>query len=432
MREKNKHSVCGGTLLLVLRMSRAAGVAPISFGPHGLNVSKPMYIYSLIFIFVMNVIILTGFLLDISEPHKSLRANTLTETVCWVSNLCVVTALALVGCVGAPKRCACFIDVLSGIHKIRNHFGYAEEKSAERSFYLIIFWLFVICLGILSLTDIAFYTYSALQVNKELYKLYLFSFFYIEYYIEILLGFQFLLIMFHVRLGLADLNCKLKDLLQALDKQNNKDRSVIVDNFMSPRAKPFNYMIPLHVECEPDIFRVEASRTIRVLIFAYESICELLRKLEQSHGTVLLVLLQSFFLHSIITPYNLITIYAETGSIWFAAIQVGWFSLHACNVVLIVEPCHRMQVEVPMQCVVGCSHIEMDTTRELVSRLVRRADAALAGGLRVFYRVLALNRPAVAPLGLCVLGRPLVVSMLGAVTTYLVIILQFKASDELL
>ncbi|CAG4934206.1 unnamed protein product [Colias eurytheme] len=370
MREKDKHSVCGGTLLLVLRMSRAAGVAPISFGPHGLNASKPMYIYSLIFIFVMNVIILTGFLLDISEPHKSLRANTLTEAVCWVSNLCVVTALALVGCVGAPKRCACFIDVLNGIHKIRNHFGYVQEKSAERSFYLIVFWLFVICLGILSLTDIAFYIYNALQVNKE-------------------------------------------------HKQNNKDRSVIVDNFMSPRAKPLNCMIPLHVECESDIFRVEASRTIRVLIFAYESICELLRKLEQSHGTILLVLLQSFFLHSIITPYNLITIYAETGSIWFAAIQVGWFSLHACNVVLIVEPCHRMQ-------------LEMDTTRELVSRLVRRADAALAGGLRVFYRVLALNRPAVAPLGLCVLGRPLVVSMLGAVTTYLVIILQFKASDELL
>ncbi|XP_038217506.1 gustatory receptor for sugar taste 43a-like [Zerene cesonia] len=113
---------------------------------------------------------------------------------------------------------------------------------------------------------------------------------------------------------------------------------------------------------------------------------------------VLLVLLQSFFLHAIITPYNLITMYAETSSIYFIAIQVSWFCFHACNVVLIVEPCHQMQ-------------LEMDTTRELVSRLVRRSDAALSRALQVFYRVLTLNQPVVAPLGVCVLGRPLVVSV---------------------
>ncbi|XP_038217359.1 BRCA1-associated protein [Zerene cesonia] len=110
-------------------MSRVAGVAPISFGPSGVRVSKPIFIYSLTFIIGLNVIILTGFSVDISEPRISLRANTLTETVCWVLNLCVVSALSVVGCVGAPARCTCFIDILHKIHKVVQYYSYLTQTS---------------------------------------------------------------------------------------------------------------------------------------------------------------------------------------------------------------------------------------------------------------------------------------------------------------
>ncbi|XP_045503571.1 gustatory receptor for sugar taste 43a-like [Colias croceus] len=99
--------------------------------------------------------------------------------------------------------------------------------------------------------------------------------------------------------------------------------------------------------------------------------------------------------------------------------QLSWLLFHGTNLTLVVEPCHYTQVE-------------MDRTRVLLSQITLRASTFsedLSIELSVFYKMLFLKSTNYTPLGMCVLGRPLILAILGAVTTYLVIIFQFRSSD---
>ncbi|XP_045516872.1 uncharacterized protein LOC123709520 [Pieris brassicae] len=153
----------------------------------------------------------------------------------------------------------------------------------------------------------------------------------------------------------------------------------------------------------------QASEEIRVLWLVYELVCDLIRRVNRGYGLILLLLLQSFFLHFIMTPYYMINLYQIPSGLSTLGQQVAWFHFHAASVILIVEPCHGVQQQ-------------MAKTRSLVSKLMcqTRPYGSLSRSLAAFFRSLTLEQPLIAPLGMSVLERPLLITILGVVSTYLV------------
>ncbi|XP_026763878.3 gustatory receptor for sugar taste 43a-like [Galleria mellonella] len=97
-----------------------------------------------------------------------------------------------------------------------------------------------------------------------------------------------------------------------------------------------------------------------------------------------------------------------------------WCIVHFISLILLVEPCHWTQEEV-------------NRTHILVSLLTDRASAAdnlLNAELNQFYKHLTLNKVAFSPLGMFTMGRPLCATIVGILSTYLVIIFQFQTAAD--
>ncbi|XP_045486977.1 uncharacterized protein LOC110998536 [Pieris rapae] len=153
----------------------------------------------------------------------------------------------------------------------------------------------------------------------------------------------------------------------------------------------------------------QANEEVRMLWLVYELVCDLIRRVDRGYGLILLLLLQSFFLHFIMTPYYMLNISEIPSGLSSIGQQVAWFHFHAASVILIVEPCHRVQQE-------------MAKTRSLVSKLMcqTRSYDSLSRSLAAFFKSLSLEQPLIAPLGMSVLERPLLITILGVVSTYVV------------
>ncbi|XP_045454229.1 gustatory receptor for sugar taste 43a-like [Melitaea cinxia] len=161
-------------------------------------------------------------------------------------------------------------------------------------------------------------------------------------------------------------------------------------------------------------------KTVRDLSIAYGAICDVMRYLDDGHGLLLLFIIGSFFLQLIITPYYLINaIYTSTGRINSIFLQICWCIYHFLCMLVVVEPGYQTQKE-------------MDKIQVLVfylMRFVAPMDPMLVD-LNIFYKQLHENRPQYTPFGMCILSRHLTVTIIGAVTTYLVIIFQFRAYEN--
>ncbi|XP_073948597.1 uncharacterized protein isoform X2 [Choristoneura fumiferana] len=104
------------------------------------------------------------------------------------------------------------------------------------------------------------------------------------------------------------------------------------------------------------------------------------------------------------------------------AMQVNWSMFHMINLILIVEPCHWTQEE-------------RDHTGHLLSQLtvyLAPKCERISKELDQFAKQVTLDNAQFRPLGIHTLARPLVATILGGVTTYLVIIMQFQKISDLL
>ncbi|XP_046964228.1 uncharacterized protein LOC124533108 [Vanessa cardui] len=168
------------------------------------------------------------------------------------------------------------------------------------------------------------------------------------------------------------------------------------------------------------------NKSVRDLSNAYTGICDILRRIDDSHGFVLLLILIAFFMQLIITPYYLITtlceynlfLHTSMNQIHYIVLQICWCIYHIISMLMVVEPCYQTQKE-------------MDRTQVLVLHLMRYISPTdpMFVDVDIFCKQLYLDRPYYAPLGMCTISRPLTVTIIGAVTTYLVIIFQLRSYE---
>ncbi|XP_047538582.1 uncharacterized protein LOC125072114 [Vanessa atalanta] len=305
-------------------------------------------------------VILSGFALDLlTEPKRSLRVRTPTSRMIWVANLSIVILITGVAAYRAPS----------------------------------------------------------------LRTLFLYSFLYYEYFIVLLVELQFILIAQKLLSALRLVNDALQQLMVSFKTQGNnyynrfRNEFTTYDNYALKESstvpnKVINYVVDsLTVKEKLDdkkYFRKD-TRTVRDLSNAYTGICDILRRIDESHGFLLLLILISFFMQLIITPYYLIT----------TLFQISWCMYHIISMLMVVEPCYQTQKE-------------MDRTQVLVSYLMRYISSTdpMFVDVDIFCKQLYLDRPSYTPLGMCTISRPLTVTIIGAVMTYLVIIIQLRSYES--
>ncbi|KAL4711943.1 hypothetical protein ACJJTC_006112 [Scirpophaga incertulas] len=146
-------------------------------------------------------------------------------------------------------------------------------------------------------------------------------------------------------------------------------------------------------------------------------LCDVIRRIDRSYGAPLVAILISTLLHLIVTPYFLIMeiIVSQVLRIHFLVLQFLWCVTHSLRMFVVVEPSHY-------------TIMEGKRTENLVCWLMTMAPSSgsLSTRIELFSRQLMLRTVAYSPMGICTLDRPLMASILGAVTTYLVIVIQFQ------
>ncbi|OWR54815.1 putative chemosensory receptor 4 [Danaus plexippus plexippus] len=99
----------------------------------------------------------------------------------------------------------------------------------------------------------------------------------------------------------------------------------------------------------------------------------------------------------------------------FFIYELLWMINHIADILLLIEPFHRM-------------NREMEHTKIVMSKLLNTMshNTALYYELDNFYQQFTLNLQGLTPLGLCHLNRPLIATIVGFLVTFLSIMNQFK------
>ncbi|XP_026333111.1 uncharacterized protein LOC113240106 [Hyposmocoma kahamanoa] len=358
------------SLALTLYVSRFFGVAPVSFKKKRnsifVSVSPAMYAFSCFLLLALHASIISGLVLDLNvASHRTVRVRSATSSLAWLTELVVVTVLITFAVYYGPKR-----------------------------------------------------------VNLNVVCLYLC--FYLEFMATFPLELQFMDIVMKIVSAQKAINNALAEFVCQIDSREKYNVKVVNFDYLLDKANVdeadnSSKNTTKYVKESASQISKKDTKLFRYLIVSYGAICDVVRQINDSNAILLVVLLLSFFLHLIVSPYYLISFWVSTKH-WVvsAKLQIGMCIFHTFNMMIIIEPAHR------------CTE-EMENTKILLSQLTRRVTRPgepLFHELDLFHKQIVLNAASFTPMGICSLKRSIITTIFGGVTTYLVIILQFRALDQ--
>ncbi|XP_055625788.1 gustatory receptor for sugar taste 43a isoform X5 [Toxorhynchites rutilus septentrionalis] len=161
-----------------------------------------------------------------------------------------------------------------------------------------------------------------------------------------------------------------------------------------------------------------SNRMIEDLAYIHASLSTAVILVSNTFGVALLAVLGSCLLHLVATSYFLMVELVGDKDAVFSWIQALWLFIHIFRFLLTVEPCHL-------------TNVESRRTMSIVCNLMRTCKDMLAKErLESFWRQLVGNNSVFTACGLCTIDRHIITSYCGAITTYLVILIQFKEADD--
>ncbi|XP_059054013.1 gustatory receptor for sugar taste 43a-like [Achroia grisella] len=438
------HCVVAGAHALVLRVSSIFGLAPLRFEPCGsgfsVSISNAMCIYSYILVTVLVVLTISGLVAEINVGLElAVRMSSTTSQVVSMCDILIVVLTAGAGVYGAPKRMRSMLKFMNSIASVDTSIGGKYTQATERKVRAVLLAI-LIYFFVLLIDDLCFYVVYAKKVGRQWNVLLNYIGFYVLWYMVMILELQFAFTALSVRARFQAINDALvltvKNTsipMSAVEKTRSPASlnifAISVTSADSQRIRNVNLTMDTH-ESEPTVIvsksvagesrlMVSASKATHQLSMLHGALCDVVHRIDSSYGLPVIVILMSTLLHLIVTPYFLIMeLIVYTNRLHFLVLQFLWCFTHLLRLVIIVEPCHY-------------TIIEGKRTQSLVSRLMSLAPSTgeLSTRLVVFCRQLMLQAVSYMPMGMCTLDRPLVASILGAVTTYLVILIQFQRYD---
>ncbi|XP_055532995.1 gustatory receptor for sugar taste 43a isoform X2 [Wyeomyia smithii] len=164
--------------------------------------------------------------------------------------------------------------------------------------------------------------------------------------------------------------------------------------------------------------RPSINNVIEDLAYIHASMSTGVMLVSNTFGVALLAVLGSCLLHLVATSYFLMVELVGDKDAVFSWIQALWLFIHTFRFLLTVEPCH-------------ITNVESRRTMTIVCNLMRTCkDSSAKDRLETFWRQLVGNNSTFTACGLCSIDRHIITSYCGAITTYLVILIQFKEADD--
>ncbi|KAJ0172932.1 hypothetical protein K1T71_011108 [Dendrolimus kikuchii] len=442
--EEHKMScVVGGAHAFVLRISSLVGLAPLRFESRksGFNVSlsSPMCIYSFILITILVSTTIFGLVSEINVGTKmAIRMSSRTSQVVSTCDVLVVVVTAGTGVYGAPRRMKKMLKLMEDVASVDNSIGVYYSKITERKLCALLLAIMIFFTALIT-DDFCFYVIQAKRLDRQWEVVINYIGFYLLWYIVMILELQFAFTALSVRARFQVVNNALAITARRVSLPMDKPKATLPVNVYAIRVAPVDSQmfanVSLLVESksseespvillntvngEPRLL-VTPCEAIRRLAALYGTLCEVVNRVDESYGLPLVVILLSTMLHLVVTPYFLIMeLIVSTNRVHFLVLQFLWCATHLLRMFIIVEPCHY-------------TIAEGKRAERLVCKLMTSVPSTgvLPSRLKLFSRQLMLRSAVYTPLGMCTLDRPLVASVIGAVTTYLVILIQFQKYDN--
>ncbi|KAI5635532.1 7tm chemosensory receptor domain-containing protein [Phthorimaea operculella] len=296
-----------GALALILRVSRLLGMAPIKMtresGRWRVSTSKAACFYCYIVVFGLRLVY------DFSLEHNAVRTRTLTGQIVWTMEVVIVLSITTIGLVEAPTRVKEIIECLNVIEKVYiksiniDWLNVPGEK--KRYIGIILYFLFV-----LSLHVGQFVGYFIKRRNVNVICLY--SSFYIEFFIIVVLEMQFFFIAMHANFALKFINDSLYGLICILDLKSMPKSCFNPNVYTSVPTAPVYILLEnlkTKVTMKQDASTLtikKAQEKVQSLMLSFGAICDVMRKIGASYEKILLLLTASFFFHLVVTPPHLV------------------------------------------------------------------------------------------------------------------------------
>ncbi|XP_077290008.1 gustatory receptor 43a [Arctopsyche grandis] len=435
-------AVVGGAHAFVLVVSRATGLAPLGFARLAgstrarsarwlLNISRLHCIISCLVLTFLVCFSLLGLARELrTGPTESVRMRSMTARVVGSCDVLAVITTSAVGVYGAPARGRRILRVLKLLATVDNSLGFKVIHSQERNSCLVIVAILVAWTSLL-IDDFSLYANQAKLKNMQYFLLQNYLAFYLLYYVVVMLEVQFAFTAHSIYLRLKRLNDVLTETGRKLSLiREPTDRLQKTKEVFTIKVRPSGIGGPKKfgalvdslglIADENKLTSQEPAECIRRLSELHGTLCAAAREVDASFGLPVLIILISTLLHLIVTPYFLILEMGGAHRPHYLVLQFLWCTAHALRLLLLVEPCHRTKNEAAKTGdIVG----EMLGHWETSNSILRR--------LELFSRQLLHRTPNFTALGVCNLDRPLIASVTAAVTTYLVILIQFQKQDDL-
>ncbi|KAF9407465.1 hypothetical protein HW555_012518 [Spodoptera exigua] len=408
------------------------GLAPLRFEARNngftVSISSAMCVYSYILVTVLVICTIFGLVAEINVGVElSVRMSSRMSQVVSTCDVLVVVATAGAGVYGAPQRMRNMLKFMENIASVDTSIGGQYSLLTERKLCGIILAI-LIFFSVLIADDFTFYALQAKKLDREWDVVTNYLGFYLLWFVVLMLELQFAFTALSVRARFSAVNDALALTARQVSVPVEKPKSPSSLNIYAIRVAPADSArsanVSLLVETmtgrehvviikrtasgEPRLI-VSPCDAVRRLAALHGTLCDVVNSIDDSYGLPLIVVLISTLLHLIVTPYFLIMeIIVSTNRVHFLVLQFLWCVTHM------------------LRMIVG------KRTEALVCRLMTSAPSTgvLPSRLEIFSRQLMLQSVSYAPMGMCTLHRPLVASVIGAVTTYLVILIQFQRYDS--
>ncbi|XP_043289009.1 gustatory receptor for sugar taste 43a isoform X2 [Venturia canescens] len=426
-------------LFPIYYLSKILGLLPVRFVAQTtgrylgqIRVIDVCYGVGLLFLFIIAEI--WGLWRDLGDGWEhSTRLKSQNAMIVTIGDVLAVILLASVGVIGAPFRWAYIQDIMARLVEADERLGFIAPRKT-RNFSIIVSTTILIFLVGLSILD--FYTWhiqtklSKKMANKGPIN---YAPIYFMYIIALVIEIQFTVSTYNLGERFTRLNKNLENLIKDTRIQDyaRKEYAQVAESRdqanMTAYIRPeVEYRTNVRVYRTPKISdwligegeSRNISDALSQLITVHASLCDCTLLINRAFGVPILVVTITCLLHLIITPYVLLIEVTSNKDRLFMAVQCLWCIVHIMRMMIVVQPCYATSSEAKL------------TAIRVSQLLSANSEPAVRKQLEIFSLQL-LHRPLdFSACGMFSIDRALVTSMAGAVTTYLVILIQFQKADD--
>ncbi|XP_025261972.1 gustatory receptor for sugar taste 43a [Camponotus floridanus] len=433
---KSANSDLYQALFPIYYISKLSGVFPMRFvrqvsGRYQGRLSIIDSIYSLCLMTCLISVQIWGFWCDLRrgwENSTRLKSqNAIIFSASDVLGLMSLMAVSIISSIIYWQQVQTIIDKLIDCDE---KLGILSPKKLQRYTILLTICSLSYCI-IVSYLDVRSWNYKV-QLNKKLDNTGPFNYLplYFMYITIIMMEVQYSIIVYNVSQRFFRINKTLENILKSSKITNQFRKDLGLAGEFRDQEQYITY-IRQEMIGNTRMFRKSKimdsivandgrsfTDSISQLVTVHATLCDTVLLINTVYGVIVLVITITCLIHLIITPYVLIMEADVKRESLFVTVEGLWCIFQIWRLLVIVEPTYATIMQGKKTAVLVSQLLSMDHDREGTKQLE-------------IFSLQLLHRPLeFTACGLFTLDRTLITSLAGAVTTYLVIIIQFQKEDN--